>query len=171
MKKIICLLLAAVSVASLAACSNDSDTATTTATPEQAPAESTVITQPNELFKDVPTISGDIKFSNDDKNDKGYVYTRFVDGVDYAALKEYVSQLEDAGFSIYHANPLDTETTDDILPDTLDEGTYTAKWIGKRRGLYVAISWFADEYYEINNLPQDSNARLYFYTYNAFKTN
>ena len=106
-----------------------------------------------------------------EKTEDGYVYTFFADGVDYKALKNYVKQLEEAGFGVYNSTPLELTKTEDLLPDKLDEGTYSAKWIGNRRGLYVAITWYADEYYEANNLPKDNNIRLYFYTYNAFKTN
>ncbi len=165
MKKIICLLLAAISVVSLAACSKDPAPETTT----KAPVEHSW--PDNALFKDVPAISGKINFYNEEKTEKGYVYTFFADGIDYKALKAYVKQLEDAGFGVYNSTPLALTKTEDLLPDELDEGTYSAKWIGNRRGLYVAINWYADEYYEANNLPKDNNVRLYFYTYNAFKTN
>lgn len=165
MKKIICLLLAAISVISLAACSEDP----APETPTNAPVEHSW--PDNALFKDVPAVSGKITFYNDEKTEDGYVYTFFADGVDYKALKNYVKQLEDAGFGVYNSTPLELTKTEDLLPDKLDEGTYSAKWIGNRRGLYVAITWYADEYYEANNLPKDNNIRLYFYTYNAFKTN
>ena len=166
MKKIICLLLAAISVVSLAACSEDpvQEAPTTTPAAEYKWPD-------NALFKDVPAVSGKITFYNDEKTEDGYVYTFFADGVDYKALKNYVKQLEEAGFGVYNSTPLAITKTEDLLPDKLDKDTYSAKWIGNRRGLYVAITWYADEYYEANNLPKDSNVRLYFYTYNAFKTN
>ncbi len=165
MKKLICMLLVAISVFSLAACSKDP----VEETPTKAP---TVHNWPdNALFKDVPAIGGTINFYNEEKAEEGYVYTFFADGIDYKGLKDYVKQLEAAGFSVYDSTGLNITKTEDMLPDELDEGTYSAKWIGKRRGLYVAINWYADEYYETNNLPKDSNVRLYFYTYNAFKTN
>ena len=64
-------------------------------------------------------------------------------------------------------NPVKTE---DILPEVLPEGQHNAIWSGNKRGFYVAVSWYADEYYQINNLPKSYNARLVFYSYNAFAT-
>lgn len=166
MKKIICLLLAAVSVVSLSACSKDPGE-TNQPTNESVTVKNWPYT---EFFKDIPVIGGDIYHYTETKDDKGYIYTFLVNDIDYQGLKDYVKQLETAGFSIYHANPLDTETTDDRLPDTLEEGTYTKSWSGKRRGVYVAINWYADEHYKENNLPDSFNVSLRFYTYNIFDT-
>ena len=168
MKKIICLLLAAVSIASLAACSKaPADEATTAAPTQAATVKNWLYTV---FFKDIPPIGGDIIRNKEESNDKGYSYTFEVNDVDYNGIKTYVNQLEAAGFSVYNSSALGTVTTADMLPDTLPEGQHNASWVGKRRGVYVALTWYADEYYIENNLTQSYNVRLVFYSYNAFES-
>ena len=166
MKKLLCIILAAVAVASLAACSEKPTTGNTA-------NDSAVTTKPftwpdNVFFKDIPSVGDTITMYNEDKNDKGYTYTFFADEIDYDDFRDYIKDLEKAGFSVYKKSLLSTNTTEDMLPKKLEEGTYNASWIGNRRGIYVAAQWYGDEYYEQNNLPKDSNVRLTFYTYNVF---
>ncbi len=163
MKKILCVILALVSIMSLAACSGKPEEQT-------APQTNTNAIQwpDNAFFKDIPSVGDTITFYEDNKNEQGYTYTFFADDMTYGDFRAYVAKLEEAGFSVYKESLLSTITTEDMLPEKLDEGTYNASWIGNRRGVYIAAQWYGDEYYEQNNLPQDSNVRLVFYTYNAF---
>lgn len=166
MKKLLCIILAAVAVASLAACSkkptNDNTANESIETTEQ------LIWPNNAFFKDIPSVGDTITLYNEEKNDKGYTYTFFADEIDYDDFCDYIAELEEAGFSVYRPSLSSTTKTEDMLPKKLEEGTYNASWIGNRRGIYVAAQWYGDEYYEQNNLPEDSNVRLIFYTYNAF---
>ncbi len=166
MKKILCIILVAVAVASLAACSEKP-------TDDNASSEAAATTEPliwpnNAFFKDIPSVGDTITLYNEEKNDKGYTYTFFADEMDYDDFREYIAELEKAGFSVYKESLLSTIKTEDMLPKKLESGTYNASWIGNRRGVYVAAQWYGDEYYKENNLPEDSNVRLVFYTYNAF---
>jgi len=170
MKKIFCLLLAAVCVVSLAACSKKTNGESTTATPTQAEATTVKNWPYNAFFKDIPPIGGDIVSYKEGKNDQGYTYSFEVNDVDYNGLKDYVKQLEAAGFGPYSPSQLNPVKTEDMLPEVLSEGQYNAIWSGNKRGIYVSISWYADEYYQVNNLPQSCNVRLVFYSYNAFET-
>ena len=162
MKKLFCVILAILSIVSLAACSDK---------PAETPTtEPVTYSWPdNALFKDVPAVCGTIYFYRENKNDQGYTYSFGADGASYKDFRNYIAELEKAGFEIYSATVLNTTKTEDILPEKLDDDTFNASWIGKRRGLYVAAQWYGDEYYEQNNLPKDSNVRLTFYTYNVFE--
>ncbi len=165
MKKFLCVILAVASVMSLAACTEkptDAGAETTTA------SSASPMWPDNAFFKDIPSVGDNITFYNDDKNEKGYTYSFAADGMDYDDFRSYIAELEKAGFSVYKTSPLSTVTTEDMLPEKLDDGTYNASWIGNRRGIYVAAQWYGDEYYAQNNLPADNNVRLVFYTYNAF---
>lgn len=165
MKKILCIILALISVVSLAACSKDPGE-------EQAPqaADTKADKWPdNAFFKDIPSVGDNITFYNEDKNEKGYTYTFFADEMDYDDFRAYIAKLEEAGFAIYDTSVLSTKKTEDLLPEKLEDGTFNASWLGKRRGVYVAAQWYGDEYYKANDLPEDSNLRLVFYTYNAFE--
>jgi|GEM_PF-6184116 len=163
MKKILCILLALVSIVSLAACSKDPTDGSIETTTEE-----TYTWPDNVFFKDIPAIDGKINFYKDDKNDQGYTYTFFADELDYDDFRKYIAELEEAGFSVYKKSLLSTNTTEDMLPKKLEDGTYNASWIGNRRGVYIAAQWYGDEYYKENNLPEDNNVRLTFYTYNPF---
>ena len=170
MKKLLCLLLAAVSVASLAACSKGADNDGTTAAPTKAESATVKNWPNNAFFKEIPSIGGDIISYKEGKNDQGYTYTFEVNDIDYNGLKNYISQLEATGFAPYSPSILNPVKTEDILPEVLPEGQHNAIWSGNKRGFYVAVSWYADEYYQVNNLPKSYNARLVFYSYNAFAT-
>lgn len=163
MKKFLCAILAVAVVFSLAACSKK---------PTEGNDENTTLSSSvwpdNAFFKDIPAIDGTITLYQDNKNESGYTYSFFVDGVDYKSFCSYIAELEKAGFGIYSSSPLNTQKTEDMLPEKLDDGVYNATWLGKRRGVYVAAQWYGDEYYEANGLPADSNVRLVFYTYNPF---
>ena len=162
MKKLLCAFLAIAAVLSLAACSSDPSDDVTTKAP------TTYAWPDNAFFKDIPAIKDSVTLYNEEKNDQGYTYTFHVADVDYKEFCEYIANLEKSEFEIYSTSPLNTTTTKDLLPDELPDGTYNASWLGKRRGVYVAASWYGDEYYEANNLPQDNNLRIVFYTYNPF---
>lgn len=167
MKKIISLLLAVASVVSIAACSKDpvTETSTDAVVQPSVGATSSAGWPDDAFFKDIPAIDGDIISSQGpSKDDNGYVYSFLVYNVDYQGLKDYVKQLETAGFSIYKSNPLDTIKTEDKLPETLDEGQDTASWFGKRRGTYVSIIWHAEK----SGSEQGNRLSLFFYTYDAF---
>ncbi len=167
MKKLLCITLAILSIVSLAACSKEPENNIVVET--KAPS---VYSWPDTaLFKDVPAVSGTIGFYRENQNDKGYTYAFGSDGVDYKGFCAYIAELEKAGFEFYDVTGLDITDTEDVLPEELEEGTYNASWLGKRRGLYISAQWYGDEYYEKNNLPKDNNVRLTFYTYNAFKLN
>lgn len=165
MKKLLCILLALTTVISFAACSKKEPGNET----EKIELTTPTYTWPdNVFFEDIPDVGGTITFYKDNKDDKGYTFTFFADDLDYDDFRKYVKELEKAGFSIYKPSLLSSTTTEDMLPEKLEKGTYNASWLGNRRGVYVAAQWYGDEYYEKNNLPQDSNVRLVFYTYNAF---
>ncbi len=166
MKKILCIILAAAAIISLAACSGKPSDGS--AADETTTAAAELVWPNNAFFKDIPSVGNNITFYNEEKNDKGYTYTFFADELDYDDFCKYIAELEKAGFSVYKESLLSTIKTEDMLPKKLEDGTYNASWIGNRRGVYVAAQWYGDEYYEKNNLPEDSNVRLVFYTYNAF---
>lgn len=166
MKKLLCAILALITVVSLAACSKDPDPTNTDVTTK---APSAYTWPDNVLFKDVPALKDTISFYNETKDENGYVYTLFADDITYDEFCDYIDKLEKAEFNIYDTTGLNITTTDDILPDSLPEGKHNASWLGKRRGLYIAANWYGDEFYEENGLPKDSNVRIYFYTYDAFK--
>lgn len=167
MKKLLCITLAILSIVSLAACSKEPENNQVVET--KAP---TVHNWPdNALFKDIPAVHGTIGFYRENKNEQGYTYAFGSTGSDYKDFCAYIAELEKAGFEFYDMTGLNITDTEDVLPEELEEGTYNASWIGKRRGLYVAAQWYGDEYYKQNELPEDSNIRLTFYTYNAFKQN
>ncbi len=163
MKKFLCIILALISIMSLAACSDKPK--------EQQPIQPTSdsVTWPdNAFFKDIPSVGDTITLYEDSKTEKGYSYTFFADDITYDEFCAYIAKLEEAGFGVYKTSLLSSTTTEDMLPKELPEGTYNASWLGNRRGVYVAAQWYGDEYYKQNNLPEDSNVRLVFYTYNAF---
>ncbi|MBO5361202.1 MAG: hypothetical protein J6B25_10245 [Clostridia bacterium] len=166
MKKLLCTILAIVAVVSLAACSKKP---TNNNTANESIETTAPLNWPNNaFFKDIPSVGENITFYKEDKNDKGYTYTFFADEMDYDDFCKYIAELEKAGFSVYKESLLSTIKTEDMLPKKLENGTHNASWIGNRRGVYIAAQWYGDKYYEENNLPEDSNVRLVFYTYNAF---
>lgn len=172
MKKILCVLLAAAVLFSLAACGDNSksDETTTQPTTVVLPQDKRFPWPDNALFGDVPGIKDSFEYYSENKTDKGYTYEFAANGVSYDEFRAYIAELEGAGFSIYKKSLLDTITTADVLPESLAEGKHNAVWSGNRRGLYLAAFWYGDEYYEANGLEKSYNVRLTFYTYNAFET-
>ena len=122
----------------------------------------------NVLFGDVPGPAERVDVYNEKKNEQGYVYEFAVKDMSYEDYRTYVFDLEKAGFKIYDPSGLGLVRTEDRLPKMLGEDVFNSSWAGNRRGLYVAIFWFGDEYYEKHDLAQDVNFRMTFYTYNAF---
>ncbi len=166
-KRFLCALLAASMLFCLAACGDKTPDGSETTT-FVAPADKTFPWPDNAFFADIPAVAEYVKNIKQTQNDQGYVYEITVDEIDYKTFREYIEKLEDAGFGIYKVSPLSDMTTEDMLPEKLAEDKFNASWQGNRRGVYVAAFWYGDEYYEKYGLPEDSNLRLTFYTYNAF---
>ncbi len=171
MKKLLCIVLALVSVVSLAACSGNPTNNNETTDPSKETVTEVYTWPDNVLFKDIPSLSDNITYYNHGENENGHTFTFFADGFDYKEFCAYIKKLEDAEFNYYDLSNLDIYDTEDVLPEELEDGTFNASWIGKRRGLYVSAQWYGDEYYEENNLPKDNNVRLTFYSYDVFKLN
>ncbi len=169
MKKLLCLLMALISVLSLAACGGNGGDE-----PTSAPAETTTCPEgkyswpDSKLFADIPALADFFDYYKESKNDQGYVYEFCVEDLDYKAYREYILELEKSGFKIYDPTDRGLIKTEDKLPEKLAEEKFNATWAGSKHGLYLSSFWYGDEYFAANEIEKSYNVRLTFYTYNAF---
>ncbi len=169
MKKQIALLLAAAAVFSLTACTakkdkpDDSSAAVFSTNPVTLPSKDDL------LFGDVPRPDAQVTMCNKGMDDYGFVYQWEFKGMDYKDFKSYVEQLKKADFAYYSTmtysiNPEEEPTFAAKEKDC----NYTASWLGVRRGFFVTVMWYGDEFFEKNNIT-GPNCRVMFYTYNPFR--
>ena len=171
MKKTVCVFLSIVLLLSAAACGKEQPdpTATTTTVPG---TQATTIPQgtyawpDNSLFGDVPAPHHYVDHYISRHNDNGYTYEFTLKNFSYERFRAYIAELEAAGFNIFDPSGFNILKTEDLLPETLPQGTDSASWSGNRRGLYVVAIWNSEEFYTNNNLEFDFNLKLTFCTYN-----
>ena len=165
MKKILAVILAAVTLLSFASCGGKN---------KPKGAENTTVDQltlPGEdskLFGDVPQPDAELTRYNSGKDKKGYVYQWEFKGMDYEAFKDYVDQLKKADFTYHSTSAFAIAATEPALKKTAEECGYNAGWLGVRNGLYVSVMWYGDEFFEKHKIS-GPNCRIMFYTYNPFE--
>ncbi|HBL41343.1 MAG TPA: hypothetical protein DDY98_07190 [Ruminococcaceae bacterium] len=168
MKKIIAFLLAAAAVFSLTACTVKNDKADDN-TASTVTALYTLPGKKSALFGDVPQPDWELTFYNRGQDDWGFVYQWEFKGTDYKQFKSYIDDLKKADFAYYStSNYRVAPEKEPEFADKAKDCGYNATWVGVRKGLYVTVMWYGDEFFEKHNIT-GPNCRVMFYTYNPFR--